>query len=79
MSTGIHYTKADIAELMEAFKLMDKDGSGLLTADEIAHGLATAKRPASEALVQSVIDRFDKNKDGKIDFKEFLQLLAIDG
>ena len=63
-------TKADI---LAAFKLFDKDGSGSLDASEFK---AILTKPGETALsdedAQAIINDFDTNGDGVLQFKEFV-------
>ena len=59
------------------FKQIDEDNSGDLDPEEIFNVPELNQNP----LVKRVISIFDKNKDGKISFSEFLSgmLLIIEG
>lgn len=63
--------------LESAFKHFDKDDSGFITAGEIRealcggdiiHGLSTHE-------IEAMIGEIDKNKDGCIDYREFIEML----
>ena len=60
-------------EVLAAFKLFDKDGSGSLDAQEFK---AILTRPGEAALsdedAQAIINDFDTNGDGVLQFKEFV-------
>ena len=53
----------------ETFKLIDKDGNGLLCPAEINDVLTTLIGEISVEKVQEMIKTVDKNKDGKISYK----------
>ncbi|CAB9512561.1 phosphoesterase RecJ domain protein [Seminavis robusta] len=63
--------------LQSAFDRSDLDSSGFLELDEIAATLAASGIIASPEAVQELMDAVDKNKDGKVDFEEFVNF-AID-
>ena len=65
----------------EAFDQLDKDGSGLLSLDELKAFLTSsgdAGAPLSEKDVTDVITHFDASGDGAISYSEFLTMWADD-
>ena len=57
----------------DAFQTVDKDGNGYLTKNEFARILnENCIYPSSEELTQ-LIDRYDRNKDGRITYSEFME------
>ena len=60
--------------LYEAFVNLDKDGSGKITKDEIKKVIM--KNNANDNCVEKVIEKVDKNKDGVIDYNEFLDMMG---
>ena len=65
-----------IERLFEAFSLFDKDGSGKITRNEIMQVLRLEKEQEIE--VAKIMELADKDKDGAIDYKEFLLLMGYD-
>ena len=63
-------------KLYEAFCKFDIDNSGFITTDELLKALKAEKSQEKE--VEQLIKAVDKNGDGKIDYKEFLQLMGAD-
>ena len=61
-------------KLFEAFCAFDKDNSGYITKDEILKALKLDKTQEKE--IEKYIQAVDKNGDGKIDYKEFLELMG---
>ena len=61
-------------KLYEAFSMFDKDNSGFITKDEILKSLKAEKNQEKE--IEKYIKDVDKNEDGKIDYKEFLELMG---
>lgn len=59
---------------MKAFQKLDTDGSGTLTADEVAAAMGMAGR-MSEQEVKETVKRYDVNGDNQIDYNEFLKML----
>ena len=66
------FTPQEINKLYKRFSKLDKDKSGELEPEEFFDIPALAQNP----LVKRVISIFDKNKDGKISFVEFINGLA---
>ncbi|KAH3745269.1 troponin C, skeletal muscle [Pelomyxa schiedti] len=61
--------------LMLAFRAFDKNGDGKISAAEFREAMMTRGEPLSEAEVDVMMQLADTNKDGSIDYKEFLKLL----
>eukprot|EP00697_Spironema_sp_BW2_P015789 gnl/Spiro4/6767_TR3496_c0_g1_i1.p1 gnl/Spiro4/6767_TR3496_c0_g1~~gnl/Spiro4/6767_TR3496_c0_g1_i1.p1 ORF type:complete len:214 (-),score=73.42 gnl/Spiro4/6767_TR3496_c0_g1_i1:106-747(-) len=61
-----------IASLARTFRIMDDDGSKALTRDEFAWGLRDQGALLSASELQVLFERFDANRDGSINFDEFL-------
>ena len=61
--------------LKRQFKIMDSDGSGALDYSEFKKALDDYKVGASEEEAQQLFGIFDKNRDGTINFEEFLDYL----
>ena len=70
--------KASPSRLLRiAFKKFDEDGSGKLTADEVAKAIAFTRREGEPGVSNEDVERFiryrDANGDGEIDFQEFCE------
>ena len=64
-------------KLRAAFKMFDKDGSGIITADEIKEVLCFGgTNSLSEEQVNVIIKQVDENGDGEIQFEEFVQMMT---
>ena len=61
-------------KLLEAFTMFDKDNSGYITKEELQKALKAEKTQEKE--IEKYIKAVDKNGDGKIDYKEFLELMG---
>ena len=62
-------------ELVDAFKLVDTDNSGTITVQELTKFLCSFGEPLTEAEVKQVVDRYDQDKDGTLNYAEFLTTL----
>ena len=63
-------------KLQAAFKMFDKDGSGIISADEIREVLQFGgSDPMSAQAIEAVIKQVDENGDGEISFEEFVAMM----
>eukprot|EP00831_Metopus_contortus_P047449 TRINITY_DN3829_c0_g1_i2.p2 TRINITY_DN3829_c0_g1~~TRINITY_DN3829_c0_g1_i2.p2 ORF type:complete len:154 (-),score=26.82 TRINITY_DN3829_c0_g1_i2:51-512(-) len=69
---SINFTEEEIKKLYQKFKELDVDESGTLEPNEFFDVPELSQNP----IVHRVIDVFDKNKDGKISFTEFISGLS---
>jgi len=60
--------------LAAAFKMFDKDGSGIISSDEIKEVLGFGSDLTADA-VDKIIKEVDKNGDGEISFEEFVTMM----
>ena len=54
-----------------AFALLDKDGDGFLSLQDLAEDLKIYGSNSSETELQAILNEVDTNHDGKIDYREF--------
>ena len=59
--------------LYEAFSALDKDHNGKITKGELMNVL---KLEGNDKYVAELIKKADKNNDGVIDYKEFLEFMG---
>lgn len=60
--------------LYEAFSMMDKEGNGKITKDELMSVLKL--EPENDKYISELIKNADANGDGVIDYKEFLEFMG---
>lgn len=61
--------------LMQIFTLVDKDGSGTISKDELIQFFNMGNDKDSMEFIQTMVDEADKNGDGEISFQEFLDVM----
>lgn len=62
-------------EYITAFKIFDRDGDGLLSAQELKHVLINMGEKLSDQDVEDMIHEVDSDGDGQITLEEFIKLL----
>eukprot|EP00475_Leptophrys_vorax_P030944 TRINITY_DN4668_c3_g1_i1.p1 TRINITY_DN4668_c3_g1~~TRINITY_DN4668_c3_g1_i1.p1 ORF type:complete len:364 (+),score=52.73 TRINITY_DN4668_c3_g1_i1:104-1093(+) len=74
LAATLHLSKIDKQEnLLRAFEYFDSDGSGTITLDELQKACADLKMSQEE--VEDMMKEIDENKDGTIDYQEFVQMM----
>ena len=68
-------TDEQLIEFREAFEAFDK-GNGSITVRELGTVMRSLGQNLSEAEIKEMIDIVDEDKNGTIDFQEFLHLMA---
>ena len=69
-------TEEQVAEFEKAFLPFDKDGNGILTKAELGIVMRSLGQNPPEAELQELMNKFDANGNGAIDFHEFLTMMA---
>ena len=69
-------SKEEIAEFREIFNLVDKDGGGTITKEELADLMDTLRIPSKLDEIELMISEIDKDKSGSIDFEEFVMVMS---
>ena len=69
-------TDAD-GELVEAFKIFDRDGNGLISAAELRHILTKLGEKLSDKEVDEMLKEADKDGDGHINYEEFVIMMMF--
>ncbi|KAH8495700.1 hypothetical protein H0E87_018762 [Populus deltoides] len=69
-------TEEQIVEFREAFCLFDKDGDGCITVEELATVIRSLDQNPTEEELHDMISEVDSDRNGTIEFAEFLSLMA---
>ncbi|EKG14522.1 Calcium-binding EF-hand [Macrophomina phaseolina MS6] len=64
-------------QLLEAFKLFDKDGDGSITSKELGEVMRSLGQNPTEAELDDMINEVDTDHTGSIDFQEFLVMMSM--
>ena len=59
-----------ISDLMKAFRRLDTNNDGYITADELSKMLTRRGDRMSQEEVRAIIEQADQNGDGKLDYSE---------
>ena len=62
-------------ELLEAFKVFDRDGNGKISAHELRYVLLKSGENFTEQDIEDLIHEADVDGDGSIDYQEFVKIM----
>ncbi|OWF56442.1 Calmodulin-2 [Mizuhopecten yessoensis] len=65
-------------DLREAFRVFDLDGDGFITANELRHAMTSMGEKLTEEEVEEMITDADADGDGRINYIEFVEMLAAE-
>ena len=69
-------TEEEVAEFKEAFSLFDKDSDGSITCEELRTVMTSFGHNLTTAELQEMIQEVDSDGNGKIEFSEFITMMA---
>lgn len=72
-----HLTPEEISEFREIFNLVDKDGGGTITKDELGELMDTLGIETTAEELELMINEIDSSGDGHIDFEEFVEVICF--
>lgn len=64
-------------QLINLFKLFDRDGNGKISANELLLVIRSSGENLSETEIYEMIQNADKDGDGYIDYEEFIRLMNM--
>ncbi len=73
--TGRDHTNYDEDQVREAFRQFDKDGNGVISAQELRHVMLTRGEKLSEEEADEMMREADIDGDGYINYLEFVNLM----
>ena len=62
-------------EILEAFKVFDKDGNGFISAAELRHVMTNLGEKLTDEEVDEMIREADVDGDGQINYEEFVKMM----
>ncbi|ORM40299.1 Calmodulin [Babesia sp. Xinjiang] len=66
-------------ELVQAFKVFDRDGNGFISAQELRHVMTNLGEKLTNEEVEEMLREADVDGDGKINYEEFVKLMISNG
>ncbi|XP_056904988.1 calcium-binding protein 8 isoform X2 [Takifugu flavidus] len=66
----------ELAEIREAFKVLDRDGNGFISKQELGMAMRSLGYMPSEVELAIIMQRLDMDGDGQVDFNEFMTILG---
>jgi hypothetical protein len=73
----LYLSQPEIDEFKKAFSLFDKDGDGSISKEELACVMRSLNEKTTDKELQNMMDSVDVNRDGQIDFPEFLNMMGL--
>mmetsp|Transcript_21955 Transcript_21955/g.50039 ORF Transcript_21955/g.50039 Transcript_21955/m.50039 type:complete len:97 (+) Transcript_21955:691-981(+) len=64
-------------EILEAFKVFDKDGNGFISAAELRHIMTNLGEKLTDEEVDEMIREADIDGDGQINYEEFVKMMMV--
>lgn len=65
-----------MADMMEAFKVFDKNGDGVISVSELRHVMNNLGERLTDRELQQMFRNADQDGDGEINFNEFLKMMT---
>jgi calmodulin len=74
MAKKMHYNDTE-DDMIDAFKVFDKDGNGSISANELKFVLANTGEKLTQEEIEEMIREIDTDGDGYIDYRQFIRIL----
>jgi len=66
-------------EMVEAFKVFDKEGNGFISAAELRHVMSNLGEKITDEEMDEMVREADVDSDGNINYEEFVKMMMYDG
>nr|XP_060612930.1 calcium-binding protein 8 isoform X2 [Anolis sagrei ordinatus] len=66
----------ELDEIREAFRILDRDGNGFISKQELGMAMRSLGYMPSEVELAIIMQRLDMDGDGQVDFDEFMTILG---
>ncbi|XP_023646763.1 calcium-binding protein 8 isoform X1 [Paramormyrops kingsleyae] len=66
----------ELGEIREAFRVLDRDGNGFISKQELGMAMRSLGYMPSEVELAIIMQRLDMDGDGQVDFDEFVTILG---
>nr|XP_020746143.1 calcium-binding protein 8-like [Odocoileus virginianus texanus] len=73
---GLSYQIQQSREIREAFRVLDRDGNGFISKQELGMAMRSLGYMPSEVELAIIMQRLDMDGDGQVDFDEFMTILG---
>ncbi|KAG7321446.1 hypothetical protein KOW79_015861 [Hemibagrus wyckioides] len=71
-----HISTEELDEIREAFQVLDRDGNGFISKQELGVAMRSLGYMPSEVELAIIMQRLDMDGDGQVDFDEFVTILG---
>ena len=68
-------SKDETSELIEAFKIFDREGKGLISENEFKHIMLSLGEKISEEELEEMMKKADPEKKGYVNYKQFVKVI----
>ena len=76
MSESKYLSPEQVAEMKEVFNIFDVDGDNTISTKELGKVMNSLGQNPNEAELRELIQEYDNDGNGTLDFPEFLELMA---
>ncbi|OBS77282.1 hypothetical protein A6R68_16259 [Neotoma lepida] len=79
MNKGVRRSSRELnreVEIREAFRVLDRDGNGFISKQELGMAMRSLGYMPSEVELAIIMQRLDMDGDGQVDFDEFMTILG---
>lgn len=62
-------------EFIEAFKVFDRDGNGLISAAELKHVMTNLGEKLTDEEIETMLEEADLDRDGAVNYQDFVKMM----